>query len=254
MLVPHSCYTLDQDKLKQIATLSTEFECGVHTHASEAAWEMDLVKAAYGTTPIRALAEAGLLERPLLLAHSVHLDDTEIAMLSDANSAVSHCPASNAKLASGTARVRDLMDAGVTLSLGTDGPSSGNDLDMFKTMRLMSFMHNLRSGTSDTLPARDVVAAATIGGAQALGLADKQGSLKVGKQADISIVSTSRPHMVPVYDPYSSLVYSAGREDVSHVFARGKTIILNGNLIQSTAQIIEDVATLASSIQGENEQ
>lgn len=254
MLVPHSCYTLDQDKLKQIAALSAEFDCGVHTHASEAAWELDLVQAAYGTTPIRALAEAGLLDRPLLLAHAVHLDDEEIAMLSDANAAVSHCPASNAKLASGTARVRDLLDAGVTLSLGTDGPSSGNDLDMFKAMRLMSFMHNLRTRTSDTLPARDVVAAATIGGAHSLGLGDKQGSLEVGKQADITIVGVSNPHMVPVYDPYSSLVYSAGREDVSHVLAHGKTIVANGNLVQPTAQIISNVRTLASSIQGENAQ
>lgn len=248
MLMPHGCYTLDAKKLRDVRALSAELSLAVHIHASEAAWELDLVKEEYGLTPVRALADAGMLDGPLLLAHAVHLDDEEIAMLAKAGSAVSHCPASNAKLASGMAPVRALLDAGVTLSLGTDGPSTGNDLDMFKAMRLTAFLHALRTGSPDSLPARDIVALATIGGARALGLSERQGSLEVGKQADVTVVRVDAPHMVPVYDPYSALVYSAGREDVAHVFARGRPVVRDGKLVAPVDGLTEQVGRLADDI------
>ncbi len=251
MLVPHGCYTLDAAKLTQIAGLAQSTGCGVHIHAAEAAWEMDLVRNAYGTTPIRALEQAGLLEQPLSLAHAVHLDDAEIDMLAAAGVAVAHCPLSNAKLASGMARIGDLAARGVTLSLGTDGPASANDLDMFSTMRLTSFLHNLRTGTSNTLQAREIVAMATAGGAKALGLSDRTGSLAVGKQADIIVVATDAPHNIPSYDPYSTLVFSAGRRDVRQVFARGRAIVSNGQLTTPAEQIGEDVKRLAKIIKNE---
>lgn len=248
MLVPHGCYTLDAGKLAQIAELAQTAGCGVHIHAAEAAWEIDLVQNAYGLTPIRALEAAGLLKQPLLLAHAVHLDDAEIAMLRDANTAISHCPLSNAKLASGMARIGDMIAQGVTVSLGTDGAASGNDLDMFKTMRMASYMHNLRTGSSNTLAARDIVKMATANGAQALGLADRTGSLTVGKQADVIVVSTSALHNLPAYDPYSTLVYSAGREDVRHVFARGKAIVCDGHLAAAIHTLADDIQQLAKNI------
>ncbi|PVA05476.1 amidohydrolase family protein [Thalassorhabdomicrobium marinisediminis] len=251
MLVPHGCYTLDADKLAQIAQLAQSEGVGVHIHAAEADWEMDLVQKAYGTTPIRALQQAGLLEQPLLLAHAVHLDDAEIDMLAAANVAVAHCPLSNAKLASGTARIGDLAAKGVTLSLGTDGPASGNDLDMFATMRLTALLHNLRTGTSDTLHARDIVAMATCGGAAALGLADRTGTLEVGKQGDVTVIATDAPHNVPTYDPYSTLVFSAGRSDVRHVFARGRAIVSDRALTTPVAPLIDDVKRLATAIRSE---
>ena len=248
LLVPHGCYTLDAEKLRDVRALSAELSLPVHIHASEAPWELDLVAKTYGQRPVRALAEAGLLDGPLLLAHAVHLDDDEIAMLAEAGSAVAHCPASNAKLASGMAPVKALMDAGVTLSLGTDGPSTGNDLDMFKAMRLTAYLHALRTGAPDTLSARDIVAMATIGGARALGLSQRQGSLEVGKQADVVVLRADAPHMVPVYDPYSALVYSAGREDVAHVFARGRAVVRDGGLVAPVAGLAEQVRRLAAEI------
>lgn len=253
MLVPHGCYTLDADKLAQIAKLAQNADCGVHIHAAEAAWEMDLVQNAYGTTPIRALEAAGLLKQPMLLAHAVHLDDAEIAILRDANTAISHCPLSNAKLASGMARISDLVAQGVTVSLGTDGAASGNDLDMFKTMRMTSYLHNLRTGTSNTLAARDIVKMATSNGAKALGLSNRTGSLTVGKQADVTVVAISALHNLPAYDPYSTLVYSAGREDVSHVFARGTAIVLDGHLTAPIHALADDIKQLAKNIKEGNQ-
>jgi 5-methylthioadenosine/S-adenosylhomocysteine deaminase len=248
MLVPHGCYTLDAEKLAQIAGLAQAAGCGVHIHAAEAQWELDLVQAAYGTTPVRALERAGLLGQPLLLAHAVHLDDAEIDMLARAGAAVAHCPLSNAKLASGIARIGYLAARGVTLSLGTDGPASGNDLDMFATMRLTALFHNLRSGTSDTLSARDIVRMATKGGAAALGLDQRTGTLAVGKQADVIVVGIDAPHNVPSYDPYATLVFSAGRSDVRHVFARGKSVVSDGQLSTPTGQIIADVRRVATTM------
>lgn len=248
MLVPHGCYTLDAEKLAQIADLAQTTGCGVHIHASEAQWEMDLVQNSYKTTPIRALNQAGLLQQPLLLAHAVHLDDEEIDMLAAAGSSVSHCPLSNAKLASGMARISDLTERHITVSLGTDGPASSNDLDMFKTMRMTSFLHNLRTGTSDTLDAREVVAMATIGGAKALGIANRTGSLAAGKQADIMVLGTDALHNVPSFDPYSTLVFSAGRHDVRHVFARGAAIVSDSQLTTPIDHIVEEVKRLATAI------
>ncbi|MCC2098496.1 MAG: amidohydrolase [Hyphomicrobiales bacterium] len=248
MLVPHGCYTLDASKLRDVRALSAELSLPVHIHAAEAAWELELVRNTYGQSPVRALRDAGLLGGPLLLAHAVHLDDAEISMLAEAGSAVAHCPASNAKLASGMASVRALLDAGVTLSLGTDGPSTGNDLDMFKAMRLTAYLHALRTGSLDTLAARDIVAMATIGGAKALGLSGRQGSLEVGKQADVVVVRADAPHMAPIYDPYSALVYSAGREDVAHVFARSRPVVRDGKLVTPVEDLTERVGRLAAEI------
>ncbi|EAR52706.1 putative N-ethylammeline chlorohydrolase [Oceanicola granulosus HTCC2516] len=248
MLLPHGCYTLDADKLAEIANLARAAGCGVHIHAAEAAWEMQLVRDAYGTTPVRALERAGLLEQPLLLAHAVHLDGEEIALLADAGAGVAHCPLSNAKLASGMAPIGEMRASGVTLSLGTDGPASGNDLDMFATMRLAALVHNLRSGTSDTLPARDLVAMATSGGAMALGLGARTGSLEVGKQADITVVATDAPHNVPSYCPYSTLVFSAGRSEVRHVLARGRALVADGRPTTPTEPVKAEVRRLAADI------
>lgn len=245
MLMPHGCYTLDAGKLREVGEVSAELGCAVHIHAAEAPWEIGLVEEAYGTTPVGALEAAGLLERPLLVAHGVHLSDGDIALLKDGGAAVSHCPLSNAKLASGTMRLRDVLDAGVPVSLGTDGPSSGNDLDMFAAMRLAAFLHCLRSGQPDTLSARELVQLATLGGARALGLEELTGSLVVGKQADVIIVDTSAPHMTPVYDPYSSLVYAAGRADVRWVMAKGRVLVSNGALGRSIGEIRAEVINIA---------
>ena len=161
---------------------------------------------------------------------------------------MAHCPLSNAKLGSGMARLKALQAGGVALSLGTDGASSGNDLDMFKTMRQAAYLAILGSGEPDVLPARDIVAMATRGGAAAAGLGARKGVLAPGMDADLMLVDLSAPHLIPAYDPYSTLVYAAGREDVRDVFARGRRIVADRRLAAEIAGEIAEVQAVAARI------
>jgi 5-methylthioadenosine/S-adenosylhomocysteine deaminase len=229
-LSPHACYTLDEQKLAELASLAEEHGLPVQIHASEAPSEMQLVRDAYDATPIEVLDRTGLLHRDCQLAHAVHLSDNDIALIKNAGASVIHNPQSNTKLASGIARICDLLEAGVPVGLGTDGPSSGNDLDMWKAMRLAANLQSVSRGEPGALSDRDVLAMATRTGAVAAGMGDYTGSLEPGKNADVIVVSTKGLHMRPVFNPYAALVYSAGREDVSHVFANGKHIVKDRSL------------------------
>ncbi|WP_347312277.1 amidohydrolase family protein [Defluviimonas sp. SAOS-178_SWC] len=248
MLMPHSAYTLDAGKLREVAVMSDRLALPIHVHAAEAPSEIRLVAEQHGTTPARILDRCGILRPGTLLAHAVHLDDAEIALLAERGSTIAHCPLSNAKLASGMARLKDLRSAGVTVSLGTDGASSGNDLDMFKTMRQAAYLAILATGEPDVLPAREIVAMATRGGAAAAGLAGSKGILAPGMDADLMLIDLSAPHLIPAYDPYSTLVYAAGREDVRDVFARGRRIVAGGRLTAEIGDDISDVRAVAARI------
>ncbi len=248
MLMPHSAYTLDAGKLSEVTALSDRLGVPIHVHAAEAPSEMALVGTQHGTTPVRALDRAGMIRPGTLLAHAVHLDDAEIALLADRGVAMSHCPLSNAKLASGTAPMTALRAAGVVTSLGTDGASSGNDLDMFHTMRLAAQMAILASGQPDAMPAREVVAMATRDGARAAGLGARKGVIAPGMDADIIVIDLSAPHLVPAYDPYSTLVYAAGRSDVGQVLARGRRIVADGRLAADLSEDLDAVRGLAARI------
>lgn len=248
MLMPHSCYTLDAAKLREVVAMSERLGVPIHVHAAEAPSEMALVAEHHGTTPVRALDRAGMLRGGTLLAHAVHLDDEEIALIAECGAAVSHNPLSNAKLASGTARIKSLRAAGVTLSLGTDGASSGNDLDMWKAMRHAAFMQILATGEPDVLPAREVVAMATRGGAAAIGQGDRKGVLAPGMEADVIVIDMSAPHLTPCFDPYSALVYAAGRADVGHVFVGGRHVVDSKALTVSIDEDVAVVQTVAAAI------
>lgn len=248
MLMPHSAYTLDAGQLAQVTALSDRTGVPVHIHAAEAPSELALVRDRHGTTPIRALDRAGMIRPGTMLAHAVHLDDREIALLAERGVAMAHCPLSNAKLASGTARMKDLRRAGVITSLGTDGASSGNDLDMFHTMRLAAQMAILATGEPDVLPAREIVAMATRGGARAAGLGQRKGMLAAGMDADLAVVDLSAPHLVPSYDACSTLVYAAGRSDVRQVLARGRRIVADGRLVAGISQELNAVRRVAARI------
>lgn len=253
MLMPHSVYTLNAEQLRDVAALAQRHGLRINTHAAEAPTEMQQVQQAYGLTPVQVLQREGLLAGGALLAHAVHLTDEDIAALASSVSAVTHCPASNAKLGSGIARLGALRQAGVTVSLGTDGPASANDLDMWKAMRQAAYLQFVSTGQCDVLPARDIVAMATRGGAAATGLSQRKGVLAPGMDADFIVVGTQRPHMVPLHDPYSALVYSAGREDVEHVFVRGRQLVHGGRLTVPIADEIRQVRDVARQIQQQKE-
>lgn len=229
-IAPHSCYALNEDQLKVLNALAIELSLPIQIHASEAPSEMKTIDETYGASPIDVLHRTGLLERDCMIAHGVHLSDADIENIARLEARVVHCPISNAKTAAGTARIKDLRRAGVTVGLGTDGPSTGNDLDLWKVMRTASLMQSLKYEDPAALPNEAIVQMATCEGARAVGLDHVTGSLEPGKQADVIIISTDRPHMSPIYDPYGALVFAAGREDVEHVFIRGHHIVENGKL------------------------
>lgn len=240
-LAPHACYTLDEKKLTELAVIAEQQNLPVQIHASEAPSEMQMVRDGYdGATPIEILDRTGLLHQRCQLAHAVHLSDSDIALIKDAGASVIHNPQSNVKLASGIARICDLLEVGVPVGLGTDGPSSGNDLDMWKAMRLAANLQSVSRGEPGALSDRDTVALATRLGAKAAGMGDHTGSLEPGKKADLIVVSTKGLHMRPVFNPYAALVYSAGREDVAQVFAGGQHIVKNRALQWAGFDVVLD--------------
>jgi 5-methylthioadenosine/S-adenosylhomocysteine deaminase len=226
---PHATYTVTPHHLERVRELAAEHDALVHIHASETEAEVQSVLGAHGRRPIGHLDALGLLGPRTVLAHGVHLSDDEIDRIAATGTSVVHCPASNLKLASGVARVPDLLEAGVTVALGTDGPASSNDLDLFAAMRLTALLHKGVLGDPELVPAHQVVRMATVQGAAALGLEDDLGSIEVGKLADLVAVDLDRPHTQPVFDPVSTLVYAAGRSDVRHVWVNGEQVVHDGS-------------------------
>ncbi|WP_298301127.1 amidohydrolase [uncultured Erythrobacter sp.] len=249
-LAPHACYTLDEEKLTELAGMAEALDLPIQIHASEAPSEMELVRDGYGgATPIEVLDRTGVLHRNCQLAHAVHLSDSDIALIKKAGASIIHNPQSNTKLASGIARICDLLEAGVSVGLGTDGPSSGNDLDMWKAMRLAANLQSVSRGEPGALSDRDAVALATRLGAQAAGMGAHTGSLEPGKNADVIVVSTKGLHMRPVFSPYAALVYSAGRDDVAHVFASGHHIVKDRALQwEGFDDILSDFETITKAV------
>lgn len=207
-----------------------------------------MVSAARGMRPIALLDSLGLLGPDVVLAHAVHLDEAEIAAIAASGTSVAHCPASNLKLGSGIAPIPALLAAGVVIGLGTDGPASSNDLDLFAVMRLTALIHKGVSGDATTMTAHQVLRAATIGGATLLGAGDSLGSLEVGKQADVVVLDAGAPHLTPSYDPIGTVVYAAGRGDVTDVWMAGRRVVADRTLLTI------DVAAARNAVAGRRDQ
>jgi len=178
-----------------------------------------------GIRPLERLSRLGLLGPGLIGVHMVHLSDEEIAAYAAAGCHMAHCPSSNLKLASGIARVVRLLEAGVNVGIGTDGCASNNRLDLFEEMRLAALLAKGASGRADVVPALQALTMATLGGARALGLSDRIGSIVAGKQADLVAVDLAAIELEPCYDVVSHLVYAAGREHVTHVWIDGAAVL-----------------------------
>ena len=226
-VAPHSTYLLDEKQLRTLAELASEFEARIHVHAAETVGEMKLVANRHGgRTPIQVLADTKLLRRSVL-AHGVHLSDDDIALIASNSATVVHCPASNFKLASGVARILDLQRAGVNIALGTDGPASGNDLDLWIAIRLAGYMQKTMAKDPSVLPAVDLVRMATINGAKALQLDHIIGSLEVGKRADLIVLDADSPSLTPSFEPHTTIATCVTRADVRHVLVDGQVVVRN---------------------------
>ena len=231
-ITPHSTYAASPDRLREVVAATRAWPSDgiqplLHTHVSETAAENADVSARFGGTPTEVLAEAGALDGRLrvVAGHGVHLTDTDRVRLARADASVAHCPGSNLKLASGLLGWQTWRADGIRLGIGTDGCSSSNDLDMWQAMRQAALLARLSSGRPDVAPATEVLRAATIDGARALGLDHLTGSLEVGKRADITLVDLDRPHLTPVHDVPALLVFAAGRGDVTDVFIDGRRVL-----------------------------
>jgi 5-methylthioadenosine/S-adenosylhomocysteine deaminase len=222
---PHAPYTVSDASFRKIATLVGELDIGVHVHLHETADEIERSVVEHGVRPLERLRRLGLVGPQLIAVHAVHLLPEEIELLGRHGCSAVHCPSSNLKLASGFAPVAAMVAAGVNVALGTDGAASNNRLDMFQEMRTAALLAKAVAGDAQALPAHAALRAATLNGARALGLEATVGSIQPGKAADLVAVEMREPELTPVYDPISQLVYSAGREHVSHVWVAGRLIV-----------------------------
>lgn len=245
----HSTYTTNLRMMEDARRLSEERGLLFITHASESRTELETVRKKYSQSPIQVLDDAGLLCERTLLAHCVHLTDVEIERLAETRTSVVHCPSSNLKLASGIARVADMLRAGVNVAIGTDGPASNNDLNLFAEGQLAAMVQKGVSGDPTVLPAEKVFAMLTIDGARAIGLGNRLGSLEEGKLADIMVLDFDSPNLTPCYDLYSQLIYAAAAADVCHVMIHGKMVMQDRRLLTlDEAEIKAEVRRIAQEI------
>ena len=229
-IMPHGAYTVGPDNLTSAKALAEEYGALFSIHAAETRAEQADIESRYGRSVIRHLDHLGLLDARSVLAHCVWLNDEEIAILARTGTTVSHNPVSNLKLASGIARVPDLLRRGARVVLGTDGAISGNDLDMWMALRLAATLHRGATLDAGAVSTRQALAMVTREGAAALGALDRIGSLEPGKRADMLLIDIDRAHAAPMFDPMTHLVFSTAKSDVRDVFVGGRRVVKDGAL------------------------
>lgn len=222
---PHAVYTCSPALLQRAAALAERHNALFHIHLSETRDEVTRCVERYGCTPVRHLERLGLLNERTVAAHCVLLDEEEIALLAQRGVKIAHCPESNMKLASGIAPVQQMLRSGLRVGIGTDGSASNNDVDMFGEMSTAAKLHKVRDLDPTAMSAATVLRAATLGGAAVLGAEDTIGSLAVGKKADIIMLDMRQPHLCPLHNPISQLVYAAKGSDVIHSVINGRVVM-----------------------------
>ena len=230
MFAPHAPYSVSDAPLAHIATLAEELDIPIHIHLHETAHEVEESLQKFGMRPLQRLEQLGLLNPRLVSAHMTQLTEDEITRYATAGAHVVHCPESNLKLASGFCPVQKLLDAGINVALGTDGAASNNDLDMFGEMRTAALLAKGVAGDAVAGKAEAILRMATINGARALGLDGHIGSIETGKAADLIAVNLTQLETLPNYDPVSTLVYAANRQQVTDVWIAGRHIMKDRGL------------------------
>lgn len=234
-VAPHAPYTCTQEILRATAALAVEFDVPLHTHLAETALEVENSRNENGMPVIPYVKKQNLFDAKVLAAHCVHIDDGEIKTLLHHKAGVAHNPSSNLKLASGFAPVKKMIEAGINVGIGTDGPASNNDLDMFEEIRLAAFLSKGHTGDPTALPASTVLSMSTRMGAKALHIGEITGSIEPGKRADLILVDITRLHNAPRFrreknSIYAQLVYSSHSTDVSDVMVNGQWLMRNHSL------------------------
>jgi 5-methylthioadenosine/S-adenosylhomocysteine deaminase len=246
---PHSVYTCSPELLHACNELAAEFQVPLITHLSESQDEVNQVRERYGATPVLHLERLGLLSPQLIADHCVVLDEEDIGLLAERRVRVVLDCESNMKLGNGVAPLAELLAHGVPVGLGTDGCASNNDLDMFGEMDTVAKVHKVASMDPTIMPAPTVVHLATRGGARVLGLEKQVGSLKPGKKADLVGLDLNRPHLTPLYNIYSHLVYAASAADVCLSMINGRVVMRNRELLTiDVERVMAEVRSIAKKI------
>lgn len=253
-IAPHAVYTCTPDVLTSVVELAKKYDARVHFHVSETKDEVENLRKEHGLPVVPYIRKFGMLETKMIAAHCVYLDEGEIRSLQHAGVGIAHNPTSNLKLASGFAPVSRMLHLGCNVGIGTDGPASNNDLDMFEEIRLANLIAKASSGDPTVLPARQTLEMATIIGAKALHMGDMIGSLEPGKRADIILIDISPVHNQPRFlrDPdgiYAQIIYAGKSTDVTDTMVNGKWLMRNRELLTvDEKQLLSEATDIAAKI------
>ena len=237
----HSVYLYKEENIRKAAAFAKQQGLGIHMHLLETEYEMAQTPKVYGVDSVELARRCGMFDVPNLAAHCVHVSDEQMDVLAKNGVSVAHNITSNLKLASGVARISEMQKRGINVTIGTDGAASNNNLNMFEEMHIAALVHKGVSGDATTLDCGTVIQMATANGAKALGLAETTGIIRSGLKADIVILDLDKPHLQPVNDLESLVVYSAQAADVDTVIVDGEILLEAGKLTQlDEAQILRE--------------
>ncbi|MBP9722429.1 MAG: TRZ/ATZ family hydrolase [Gammaproteobacteria bacterium] len=241
VVCPHAPYTLSDDSFKKVIKFAEKHHLQIGCHLHETVDEINQSLNQYHIRPIERLNKLGLFDQNLYAIHMVHLNQTEIELIATKNISIAHCPKSNLKLASGFCPIKNLLDHKINIALGTDSAASNNDLDMLSEIKMSSFVTKMLSNNPTILPAHQAIAMATINGAKLMQLDKKIGSLTIGKEADIIAINLSDYGSQPVYNPLSSIVYTATRQQISDVWVNGVHKVAEHKLLNLDKNYIQNI-------------
>ncbi|NPV03477.1 MAG: amidohydrolase [Syntrophaceae bacterium] len=245
----HSAYTCDPETLRTVKRVADAAGVPFMMHLSETKDEVDIIRSRYGARPVHHLRSLGLLGGKCAIVHGVWLEDDEMDILAESGTGLCHCPESNMKLASGIAPVPELLARGAAVGLGTDGSASNNDLDMLLELDTMAKLHKVATMNPTAMDAETALRIATIGGARVLGLQDLVGTVEPGKRADLIVIDLRRPHLTPLYHPFSQVVYACRGGDVRDSIIDGKVVMRNRELLTlDVRKIMDDVREIAERV------
>lgn len=241
-LAAHAAYTVRPENLRRVRALAAKLGAPVSTHLAESQSETQIVTSMYGKTSVHLMNDINFFSGTTIAAHVVWPTPEEIGILAAKGVGAVHNPTSNLKIAAGISPVPEMLDAGVAVGLGTDGAASNNDLDMWDEIRLAAYIHKVRLDDPKVMPAATVLGMATRTGAKAIGLGEQVGSLETGKQADMILVSLAAPHLTPMYDVVSHLVYAVDAQDVQTVIVDGQVVMRDREVLTLDESAVKDRA------------
>lgn len=241
MVAPHAPYSCSSENIRRGIEVADRYGVGIHSHIAETKSEVESIASAAGLTPVQYVDSLGMFERPAVAAHLVYVDDRDIEILASKGVAAVHNPQSNMKLSSGIAPMWKMMQRGVNVCIGTDGASSNNDLDMWDEMRTAALLQKAAGDDPCVMPAYEVLKAATVNAAKAIGRQGELGIVAEEATADVILVDLQRPHLQPCHDIVSTLVYCGKASDVDTVFVAGRRLVAGGRLVEcDQMQFVEE--------------